>query len=209
MACAPLRSSGTNGISNQEGAYSEQENRDITSGSGCIESRWDQLGRCDRDSECCSKKCNIFRNSAYHCEPSTQNGVSGTEGTGQIRGGCIQDGAKCGPGNDNCCNARSTCHAVPYGFKDGNYLYGLRCASPRNQEGTYAEEGSIDLTSGSGCIESRWDQLSRCHQIQNAVQRNAMYSKIWRNIADHLLKMEYLVPKKQDKYEEDAFKMGL
>jgi len=46
-------------------------------------------------------------------------------------------------------------------------------------------------------------------RIQNAVQRNATYSKIWRNIADHLLKMEYLVPKKQDKYEEDAFKMVL
>jgi len=46
-------------------------------------------------------------------------------------------------------------------------------------------------------------------RIQNAVQRNATYSQIWRNIADHLLKMEYLVPKKQDQYEEDAFKMGL
>ena len=56
--------------------------RDLTSGSGCIESRWDQLGRCDRDSECCSKQCNIFRNSAYHCKPSIENGVSGIEGTG-------------------------------------------------------------------------------------------------------------------------------
>merc|ERR1712126_22404 len=89
-----------------------------------IESRWDQLSRCDRDSDCCSKKCNIFRDSAYHCEPSTQNGVSGTEGTGQVRGGCIQDGAKCGPGNHNCCNSHANCHAVPYKF-----LHELRCAT--------------------------------------------------------------------------------
>merc|ERR1719295_1964683 len=110
-ACVPRWwSYGTNGISNQEGGNAEQGNRDLTSGSVCIESRWDQLGRCDRDSECCSKQCNIFRNSAYHCKPSIENGVSGIEETGQIRGGCIQDGAKCGPGNDRrycgiCCIA--------------------------------------------------------------------------------------------------------
>merc|ERR1712055_229950 len=109
-------------------------NKDLSSSSSCIESRVDQLSRCDRDSDCCSKKCNIFRDSAYHCEPSIQNGVSGTQKTGHIRGGWNQEGAKCGPGNDNCCAAKSTCHAVPYGFKDGNLLYGLRCASPRSQE---------------------------------------------------------------------------
>merc|ERR1712126_253337 len=40
-------------------------------------------------------------------------------------------------------------------------------------------------------------------RIQNAVQRNATYSavRMRRNIADHLLKMEYLVPKKQGKKE--------
>ena len=56
--------------------------RDLSSSSSCIESRVDQLSRCDRDSDCCSKKCNIFRDSAYHCEPSIQNGVSGTQKTG-------------------------------------------------------------------------------------------------------------------------------
>ena len=45
----------------------------------------------------------------------------------QIRGGCIPDGAKCGPGNDNCCAAKSTCLAGPY-FKDGKFLFGMRCA---------------------------------------------------------------------------------
>merc|ERR1712212_1399482 len=45
-ACAPLKSSDTNGISNQEGAYVEQENRNL----GC-------LGReylCSASSQCCS-----------------------------------------------------------------------------------------------------------------------------------------------------------
>merc|ERR1712126_65228 len=45
--------------------------------------------------------------------------------------------------------------------------------------------------------------------IQIAVQRNATYSEIVPIIANHLLKMEYLVLKEQDKYEEDAFKMVL
>ena len=63
----------------------------------------------------------------------------------QIRGGCIQDGAKCGAGNDNCCNAKSTCHAVPYGFKDGNFLYGMRCASPKNQEGLNVEKYRLQI----------------------------------------------------------------
>ena len=45
--------------------------------------------------------------------------------------------------------------------------------------------------------------------IQIAVQSNATYSAIAPIIANHLLKMEYLVDKKQDKYEEDAFKMVL
>merc|ERR1719347_1984093 len=97
--CTPLRSSGTNGLSNQEGAYVEQGNRDLSSSSSCIESRWDQLGRCDRDSDCCSKKCNIFRDSAYHCEPSTQNGVSGTQETGNL--GCL--------GREYLCIASTQC----------------------------------------------------------------------------------------------------
>jgi len=45
--------------------------------------------------------------------------------------------------------------------------------------------------------------------IQSVVQSNATYSAIAPIIANHLLKMEYLVDKKQDKYEEDAFKMVL
>ena len=45
--------------------------------------------------------------------------------------------------------------------------------------------------------------------IPNAVQRNATYSEIVPIIANHLLKMVYLVPKEQDKYKEDAFKMVL
>merc|ERR1712126_248201 len=45
--------------------------------------------------------------------------------------------------------------------------------------------------------------------IQIAAQSNATYSAIAPIIANHLRKMEYLVDEKQDKYEEDAFKMVL
>merc|ERR1712240_244390 len=110
-ACVPRWwSSGTNGISNQEGGNAEQGNRDLTSGSGCIESRWDQLGRCDRDSDCCSKQCNIFRNSAYHCKPSTQNGVSGTERTGNL--GCLGREYLC-ISSSQCCSGLKCRQVVP------------------------------------------------------------------------------------------------
>merc|ERR1712198_491359 len=99
-ACVPKYwSFGINGISNQEGGNAEQGNRDLSSGLDCIESRWDQLGRCDRDADCCSKQCNVFRNSAYHCKPSTQNGVSGTERTGNL--GCL--------GREYLCISSSQC----------------------------------------------------------------------------------------------------
>merc|ERR1712212_889716 len=45
-ACAPLKSSDTNGISNQEGAYVEQENRNL----GCIA----REHLCSPSSQCCS-----------------------------------------------------------------------------------------------------------------------------------------------------------
>merc|ERR1719295_123129 len=115
---------------------------------GCLSNRVS----CSSDSQCCSGHCGQFgkRELWYACAPkwwsgtngiSNQEGGNAEQGNRQIRGGCIQDGAKCGPGNDNCCNAKSTCHAVPTGFKDGKFLYGLRCASPRNQEGLNANQG--------------------------------------------------------------------
>merc|ERR1712198_21768 len=108
--CLPLQSSGTNVTSTEENAYAQQRNRDLSSGLGCIESRWDQLGRCDRDSECCSKQCNIFRNSAYHCKPSNQNGVSGTARTGNL--GCLGREYLC-ISSSQCCSGLKCRQVVP------------------------------------------------------------------------------------------------
>merc|ERR1719430_1602071 len=136
---------------------------------GCLSNR----ASCSSNSQCCSGNCQSFETKRYWtinaCAPlkssgtngiSNQNGVSGTQKTGHIRGGWNQEGLyanqgcnKHGPcSQDSECCSGFVCTPNGYGglktcvmgrkHKSNSYAFG----TSRDQEGLYAQPRNL------GCL---------------------------------------------------------